>query len=228
MLITRVPEQRNITGRSQCSSCKTQLQARDLIPVLSFVFSKGKCRTCAKPIGYLYPFVELSSGLLFLLAFLLNRDIPSSFFMAGALWLLFVISVIDFRTQTIADVFSILLGIFGVMYQGEIGTLHWSGALTGVAFFGVIWICSKGKSIGSGDIILAGAIGLLLGSWQMMVACLMATYILGAAIASVLLLLGKIHRKSMIPFAPFFALGALFVLAFQDRLHWILSVYFGI
>lgn len=226
MLITRVPEKRYITGRSECRTCKTPLHAASLIPLLSFIWSKGKCRTCGSAIGYLYPFVELSSGLLFLLAFLVNRDIPSSVFMAAALWLLFVISVIDFRTQTIADVFSILLGIVGVMYQNEISSLHWSGALTGAGFFGVMWILSKGRFIGSGDIILGGAIGFLLGSWHMMIACLMVTYIFGAAIASILLLLGKIHRKSMVPFAPFFALGAVFILVFRDRVEWIFSLYF--
>jgi prepilin signal peptidase PulO-like enzyme (type II secretory pathway) len=226
VLITRVPRNEKITGRSKCPQCKTTLSALGLIPLVSFCLSRGKCRTCNKPIGMFYPFVELASGALFLLAFYLNRDIASSAFMAMALWLLFIISVIDIRTKTISDALSIPLCIFGMLYSWEIGGFFFGGALLGIGFFGGLWAVSKGKFIGSGDILLGAGIGFLVGSWQMMMVCIMATYIIGALVASTLLISGKMHRKSTIPFAQFLALGALFVIVFHDRLAVALSIYF--
>ncbi|PIR54384.1 hypothetical protein COU75_01075 [Candidatus Peregrinibacteria bacterium CG10_big_fil_rev_8_21_14_0_10_42_8] len=226
VLITRVPRNKSIAGRSMCPQCGSTLRATSLIPIVSFCMSRGRCRECHTSISMLYPLVELVSGLLFLLAFLLNRDIPSSVFMAMALWLLLVISVIDIRTQTISDVLNIPLCIFGALYNFEIGSFFIGGAMLGVGFFGAMWLVSRGKFIGSGDIILAAGVGFLVGSWQMMLACLMVTYIIGALIASVLLVSGKIHRKSTIPFGQFLALGALFVVVFKDKLSVVLSVYF--
>ena len=226
VLITRIPSNEKITGRSQCPQCKTTLSALSLIPLVSFCLSRGKCRTCSKPIGKFYPLVELASGGLFLLAFFLNRDIASSVFMAMALWLLFVISVIDIRTQTISDMLNIPLCIFGIFYSLEVGAFYWGGALIGVGLFGGLWLISKGKWIGSGDIILGAGVGFLVGSWQMMIICMMMTYVIGATVAVALLIMKKMHRKSTIPFAQFFALGALFVILFRDRLELLLSLYF--
>jgi len=226
VLITRVPCNKSIAGRSMCPQCGSTLRATSLIPIVSFCMSRGRCRECHASISMLYPLVELVSGLLFLLAFFLNRDIPSSVFMAMALWLLFIISVIDIRTQTISDMLSIPLCIFGALYSFETGAFFYSGAMLGAGFFGGMWLLSKGRCIGSGDIILAAGIGFLVGSWQMMIACLMVTYIIGGLIASTLLLSGKIHRKSAIPFGQFLALGALFVVVFRDKLSVIVSLYF--
>jgi prepilin signal peptidase PulO-like enzyme (type II secretory pathway) len=226
VLITRVPNGEKITGRSRCPQCKTTLSAIGLIPLVSFCLSRGKCRTCNKPIGMFYPLIELASGAIFLLAFCLNRDIASSVFMAMALWLLFIISVIDIRTQTISDMLNIPLSIFGIFYSLEIGAFYWGGALVGAGFFGGLWILSKGKWIGSGDIILGAGIGFLVGSWQMMIMCMMMTYIIGAVVAIALVIMGKLHRKSTLPFAQFFSFGALFAVVFRDRLELLISMYF--
>lgn len=226
VLVTRIPSGKSIAGRSRCPQCKKTLSGWSLVPLVSFCMSRGKCRECHNPIGVMYPLIELSSGVLFLLALYLNMDIISSAFMAMALWLLFIISVIDVRTQTISDMLSIPLCIFGALYSWEIGAFSFGGAMLGVGFFGGMWLLSRGRFIGSGDILLGAGIGFLVGSWQMMMACIMATYIIGALVATALLVSGKMNRKSTIPFAQFLALGALFVVICHDRLSILLSVYF--
>src|SRR4051812_148795 len=66
----RVPEKQSIVRpRSHCPSCKRTLDAKDLVPVLSYIFLRGKCRSCGSRISAVYPAVELATGLLFMLAF---------------------------------------------------------------------------------------------------------------------------------------------------------------
>ncbi len=68
-VIYRLEKGKKMTARSYCPKCKKQLKWRDLVPVLSFLILKGKCRSCKKPISWQYPAVELATGLIFLLIF---------------------------------------------------------------------------------------------------------------------------------------------------------------
>ncbi len=100
VLVVRIPQGMRITGRSMCPQCQNPLPPQRLIPVLSYCLSRGRCRICSAPISALYPLLEVSSGAVFVLAYLFNRDIASSMFLAIVLWLLLIISVIDYRTCT--------------------------------------------------------------------------------------------------------------------------------
>ncbi|MFH1112196.1 MAG: prepilin peptidase [Patescibacteria group bacterium] len=70
VIILRLVREKNILGRSRCLDCGIQLKWYDNIPLLSFIFLKGKCRYCARPISWQYPLVELASGLLWLVGYL--------------------------------------------------------------------------------------------------------------------------------------------------------------
>ncbi len=127
---------------------------------------------------------------------------------------------------TIVHALNIPLCIFSIFYAYEIDALVYSGAAVGIAFFGLLWLGSRGKWIGSGDILLGAGIGFLVGDWRMMLIALMLTYVIGALVTGFLLYVGKLHRKSAVPFAPFLGIGALLTTVFYDRILVMLSVYF--
>lgn len=139
-----------------------------------------------------------------------------------------IISVIDMRTQTISDLLNIPLLALAIAYSMLLGQLELGGIILGVAFFGAQWLISRGKCLGSGDIILAASIGALMGSWERMAACLFLTYVLGAAIASTMLLTGYVKRGQYVAFAPFMVIGAVVSLFFEKRIDLLLDLYFGV
>ena len=66
--IDRIPQGKSvIKGRSYCDSCRKTLSWKDLVPVLSFIYLKGKCRYCRHPLSFFYPFIEILTGILFVL-----------------------------------------------------------------------------------------------------------------------------------------------------------------
>lgn len=216
VLIIRLPVCKSIRGRSECPLCHHPLSLVELIPILSYIFLRGRCKHCSAPISIIYPLVELASGLLFLVAAITELSLLTAAFLALALWLLLLITIVDARTKGIPDIFNFPLLLVGVAYSSVAGTNPLSGILMGAGFFAVQWLLSFGRWVGSGDIILAAGIGALLGTWQMTLVMLFFAYVLGALIASVLLLTGKVNRKSHLAFGPFLALGAVLTLLFGE------------
>ncbi len=226
VIVTRVPGGASIGGRSRCQLCDEQIRPIDLFPVLSYIVLRGKCRSCRQRISPLYPMLELLSGGLFLFAAWRQSDELSALLLAFSLWLLLLIALIDWKTQTISDALSLPFIALSALYSAVAGTFMLSGMLVGVSFFGVQWIISRGRAVGSGDIILAAGIGLLVSTAGMMIVCLMITYIVGAMIIIVLLLCKKVHAGGHVSFGPFLALGAFITLAFQERITLLMMVYF--
>ena len=217
--------ERNPSGRSICLQCKKTLGPGELIPIVSFLALGGRCKGCKGKISLLYPSLELAGGILFLYAYIITGAVIPTLTLALTLWLLLTIALIDMRTHTISDAHNIPLIVLAFGYQISLGMFEWTGAVLGAAFFAVLWTLSRGKWIGSGDILLGAGIGALLGPWQMMAACLLITYVVGALIASVLLLTGKVKRGDYVPFAPFLALGTLLTLVFRDRIILLITLY---
>jgi prepilin signal peptidase PulO-like enzyme (type II secretory pathway) len=111
-----------------------------------------------------------------------------------------------------------VLAVAALAYHLLLGDVIWTGALLGLVFFGAQWLLSRGRWVGSGDILLAMALGLLLGSWQHVIIMLMVAYIVGALLVSVLLGLGHMTRTQNIAFGPFLVIGALVTLLFGDQI----------
>jgi len=230
-----------IGGRSSCPHCKKNLQWFELVPLFSFFLQEAKCRSCRKPISWLYPLGELLSGLVFALVPL---HVPGG---AGWIWvavfeIFLLICIIDFRLHIIPDeltIFLAALGLFLVLGNWStdfIGTYrflfglqdgvwlnHLFGAAILGAFFSAIVLLTRGKGMGWGDVKLSLALGFLFG-WPggMMLAA--TSFVLGGASGIALILLGKKNRKSTLPFGPFLGLGAVIIFFFGDKL---LSFYFG-
>jgi len=203
------------------------LAVADLVPVVSYILLGGSCRYCKKPISSQYPIVEALSAVVFLGAFMMFPMEPMiALLFAFALWLLFTIGVFDYFTSFIPDALSVPLIIVGLWFQMVQGNLPLLPILIGFTFFGFQWLISKGRWVGSGDMFLGAGIGALVGTVFLTGAALFFAYIFGALVASALLLSGKMHRKSHIPFGPFLVLGTFTVLLFQERILFIQSIWF--
>lgn len=184
-------------GRSICPQCKHNLSLFDLIPVLSFIFLGAKCRYCKKPISWRYFIVEILSGLIFL-----------NFGLSGFMyWLMLVIAVMDWETMLVSDLLIVIwtiLVIFNIQYS--MSNLY--GLLIGAITIGLIWLLSKGRAMGSGDIEIAAVLGLWLG-FPKVISGLWFAFVIGGIYGAYLLLTKKAKLKSQIPFGPFLLIGGL-------------------
>lgn len=225
VLIDRLPAGRSIAGRSRCDGCNRALRVAELVPLLSWLWLRGRCRTCKARIPVRVPAVELGSAVLGWIAYatFIDRGVAALPFlvlpMFLGMWALLLIAVIDLRTRLIPDLLTAIVFAAGLFLQWfRYGELPWLGPVIGVAFFGLQWLVSRGRWIGSGDILLAGAIGALVGTAHGMVWVILLAYITGSLTAVGLLATKRLNRRDMIPFGPFLVLAALLVLLLGDRL----------
>ncbi|MBI5466703.1 MAG: prepilin peptidase [Candidatus Kerfeldbacteria bacterium] len=208
ILRTRLGES-SVRGRSRCPHCGRDLSWLELIPVASFAWLRGRCRHCRKHISWQYPIVEGLTAAAFIgvvLAQPLTLLTLLSWIVASCL---LIIAVYDFRWALLPDGFTLSLAIVGLVSAlvGGLPPLEvLLGGLAGAGFFGLQYVLSKKRWVGSGDILLGGALGLLLG-WRMLGLALFLAYFIGALVASVLLLLKRQHASASIPFGPYLAIG---------------------
>lgn len=237
-----------LKGRSYCFSCSAELKANDLIPIFSYILLKGRCRHCGSKIPYLAFSVEIIMGILSLIAAfksgLLNFDFsvnhPSfiiqnnfSFLLATSYLLLLsiyavilLISIYDLRHFIIPDRFLIFLLAF-VFLHNSYFTIHNSFLFSlfsgfAVAFpFLLIFLVSRGRWIGLGDIKYMAVLGFWLGL-AVGISAIVLAFWLGAAYSALALAAKKFSSqknlpafvnnftiKSEIPFGPFISLGAI-------------------
>jgi prepilin signal peptidase PulO-like enzyme (type II secretory pathway) len=218
VLIARIPKGESIGGRSMCPRCKEELAAWEIVPLLSYLVLRGRCGHCGKRISVQYPIIEGATAILFVLAVSIAGEPIAAGILALILWLLLLIAVIDERTQMIPDVFSIPLVVLCVAEAIFLGTIEPIGPLILGLFFALQWLLSRGKWVGSGDVLLGIALGFLLGGWMRAVFCLALAYIIGGAVASFLLLSNRADRKTHVAFAPFLAASALLTLLYGNAL----------
>ncbi|MBI5045969.1 MAG: prepilin peptidase [Candidatus Niyogibacteria bacterium] len=222
-----------MTGRSRCFSCGAQLQWFDLVPLLSFLWLRGKCRTCGSRISCQYPLVELSTGLVFYaiyfkwMVFAANFSgvMGAMFFLWGfAFWSIFLVSAVyDLRHKILPDqntyllIIIALLGI--IIFDRE---RLWPSVAIGGAlflFFAGLWFISRGRWMGFGDAKLFFGAGLFLG-WPQALLALFFSFWIGAIISiAVALWRKKLNLKSEIPFAPFIFLGSFIAFLWGDAIY---------
>ncbi|KGP90926.1 prepilin peptidase [Pontibacillus chungwhensis BH030062] len=225
----RVPKKEMfIQSRSHCLNCNYTLTWRDLVPVLSYITLKGKCRNCKKSISPLYPIVEAATGFLYAYSFI--RFCFSTELIVALLFtsLLVIITVTDLTYMLIPNV--ILLFFLPFLIIGRvISPLDpwWdslAGGATGLILTAIIIIASKG-GMGGGDMKLFGVIGIVLGLPGVLLAFFLST-LYGSVISGGLLLFKKIDRKKPVPFGPYIVLGALTSYFFKDPIiDWYLQLF---
>lgn len=210
VLIDRLPKGENVlTGRSRCDHCGKSLRWFELIPLLSFLLQGGRCRRCHARLSWQYPIVELVTGIAFFYG--VNPLLFSS---------LLVIFVADLKYQIIPDSM-IVIGVIGVIgVLGVIGENFFAG-IGAAAFFLLLWLITRGKGMGLGDVKLAFLMGLLLGFPKIVVAAYLA-FLTGAAVGVILILLRKKDLKSKIAFGPFLIIGAVAAILWGEKLALVL------
>lgn len=191
-------------GRSHCPRCKTQLTVRDLVPILSFVLLRGRCRRCGAPISVQYPLVEFVTGILLMLSY------PNILLFIFAC-LLLVLFVIDLKSFILPDTFTVLLLVLAFIQW----PVSWWGMVTGAGFLFLLWAITRGKGIGLGDVKLMVPVGLVAGV-SGTISILFFAFSLGAIIGLSLIATGRANRKTAIPFGPFLAGATMFILLFPQ------------
>ncbi len=210
MLIPRLHEGKKgiVMGRSECPKCQAQLTIRDLIPLFSYLFYKGRCAHCKKSISKWYPFTELLSLLAFLFLGIFSPDWATWGSMAPIVFTLLFIFIYDLRYQEIHDAIllpGILYAAVWASFQGSFVNGLW-GAGIAFIFFGGQWLISRGRWLGSGDIVIGIFLGLILG-WEKMSVALFFSYILGSVVGLLLLATRKAETGSAVPLGPFLVAG---------------------
>jgi len=210
----RVPKNESIvTPPSHCTICDRRLTFKDLVPVFSFVFLKGKCRGCGTKIHWIYPVMELTTGVLFAFAY---WKIGFSFELIVAILfisMLVIITVSDLAYMLIPDKVLLFFGTLLIIARVFSPLEPWWDSIIGtVGGFGLlllIAILSKG-GMGGGDIKLFAVIGLVLGLIPTLLTLFLAAFI-GAIVGVIHLRRSKQGRKTPVPFGPSIALAAIIV-----------------
>lgn len=228
VVVYRLKEHETILGRSFCRQCQHQIRWYDNIPLISFLFLRGKCRDCAAPISWHYPCLELVTALCFVLIGHYFFDILNSQTWAETLWLVLLVSLL--LAMAVYDMIhmeiplSLLIAglvVTGVFLLFDHGGQRLSlesrlvqsvfGALViGGFFFALVYI-SKETWMGWGDVWLGTLAGLIVGLPSALF-LLTLSFGTGALISIGLMIFGDKGMKSQVPFAPYLVLGTLLAL----------------
>ncbi len=223
--IYRIPRKESIVfPDSHCPKCGQEIRKLDNIPLISFLFLKGKCRYCGERISLRYPLVELATAVLLLL--LLYRYGLTLDFMAFGFFacVLIVISAIDFEHMLIPNMIiipSIITGLFIVLVidyhtfgESLLGFLVGGGVLLLIALVAPYFL--KQEGLGGGDIKLAAFIGIFLGRYVLI--ALFCSFFIGGLVGVAVLLAKRKNLKDPLTFGPFLSSGALITLFFGIQL----------
>jgi leader peptidase (prepilin peptidase)/N-methyltransferase len=215
VLVKRLPVGRPVAiGRSACDHCRRTLGWRDLIPLVSWVSTRGRCRHCGQAIALFYPAVELAALGVALWALLV---LPGWIAWAGAGfgWVLLTLAWIDQEHFLLPDVVTLPLAVAGVAVAWVIDPAtildHVIGAAAGVVLFaGLAWAyraLRRRDGLGGGDAKLLGALGAWVG-WQGLPTVVLYAAVSGLALALILAARGRrIELGHRLPFGPHLCLG---------------------
>lgn len=242
-LVWRVHKKRKWWGkeRSICPKCKHQLSAQDLVPIASWLFLKGKCRYCQKPISTQYPFVELLTAGLFSLSYIFW---PIGFTVFGVMafivWLFCVVValallVYDAKWLLLPNgmvatltVSSVLLAFLIALDAQNAGKFVYA-TLSGLVFYGLLYglyYYSYGKWIGGGDVKMAFALGVIAGTIPNVFLLIFLASGIGTIITAPLLLTNRLSLKAKVPFGPLLIIATFIIFLFGSQLiNWYLTTF---
>lgn len=225
-------------GRSMCPDCEHPLAAKDLVPVVSWLWLRGKCRYCRQAIHWQYPAVEALTAILFALSASVLAPTTMLGYANLAFWLailtlLIILAVYDLRWMILPDKVMVpAIVVTSVYLVFEAASAHSLVTLRGplIAAFAVaalfygIAAFSGGNAMGGGDIKLVFMMGLLLGLKGTAVALFIA-FNSAAIIGIALIMSHKRRRRDHIPFGPFLVAGTIIAFLYgQSIIGWYLSI----
>jgi prepilin signal peptidase PulO-like enzyme (type II secretory pathway) len=214
VLADRLPNEKSILGRSKCDNCKKTLKAKDLIPIVSFLYLQGKCRYCHSPLSYQYLFAEILTGVMFVVTYLFVglESIPNLVFSLVIVSSLIAIFFADLRYGIIPDeilaVAVIASFIWLGIFQQDLFINHLLSGIGAFLFFLMIFLLTRGRGMGFGDVKLAFLLGLFLGFPDIVLALYIA-FLTGGIVGIILILWKKKKLKSSVAFGPFLILGTI-------------------
>jgi leader peptidase (prepilin peptidase)/N-methyltransferase len=212
-----------VVPRSRCSSCGTQVAAWQNIPVISWLFLRGRCASCKAPISVRYPLIELFTGLLSGLVVWQHGSGVTTAFLLLLIWGLIALTMIDIDHQLLPDKITLpllWLGLAFSLLHEATDTLPFPntqaaviGAIVGyLSLWSVYWafkLTTGKEGMGYGDFKLLAVLGAWLG-WQMVPLIILLSAVVGTVVGVSMILLLKHDRQVPIPFGPYLA-GAGFI-----------------
>jgi len=234
-------EESFISGRSRCESCRHQLSWRDNLPLLSFIFLAGRCRSCQQPIAkrhFISELLAFSSAFVF---YGLYLSLPSlqafpPFSLIIYFLFFFVLTFVvwaDLQYLLVPDFLVALLTTFAIVLlfiDGGSWLMPFSAAVFAVIFFLLLYFVAKKllrqEALGLGDVKLMVPLALIL-SWPGVLVAIFLAFLSGGFFAMMVLALGRKKIGQALPFAPFLVLGAALSFFYgQALLDWYLKFLF--
>lgn len=221
--IYRIPAEKSVVNPpSSCGSCNHRLNALDLVPILSYLFLRGKCRYCGEKVSIRYLLVEFFTGVLICLIYI-RYGFTYLFLKYSILtFFLIVIALIDYDTTDVYSVTTIpgiILGFVFVAFEslnGCTGVVNYLGnfaqlSLGGLIAFALIGaICYFTGGMGEGDIEIAVLGGIFIG-WKLTIFMLLFSFIIGGFFGIILILTKKKKKTDYVPFGPSIAISIFLV-----------------
>jgi leader peptidase (prepilin peptidase)/N-methyltransferase len=249
VIIFRLEKEQFILGRSKCPNCKKNLRFLDLIPVLSFLLLRGKCHYCHEKISWQYPLIELTAGFAIVAIFLrvsgvdltdlnkplifgLNQFLDFIFYLfcMSALIIIFAYDLKHLIIPNKVIYFAVAISLFYWLLRLVLNGPSFDfkptffSILFSFAFFAGLFFLSKGKWIGAGDVKFSIFIAFII-PWPHILITLFMSFVLGAILGLILVLLKKKKMTSKIPFGPFLAFSTFLTIFFGDAiLNWYLGL----
>ncbi len=219
------PKYNLVVPRSACPNCSHKITALENIPIISYLFLRGKCSGCKTPISSRYPLIEAITGIL---AGVIAWKFGVSSFAVAALiftFALIALTFIDFDAQLLPDDITLPLLWLGLLFNIGGGFTDLQSAVIGamagyLALWSIYWlfkIITGKEGMGYGDFKLLAAIGAWFG-WQLLPAVILLSSVVGSIIGITLMILAKRGREIPIPFGPYLALGGIAALFWGPQL----------
>lgn len=211
--------------RSACPSCGHKITALENIPVISYLFLKGRCSSCHANISLRYPLIEALTGILIGLVSWKFGYTSTTLFAWIFCFALVSLTFIDFDTQLLPDDITLPLLWLGLLFNLNNGFTSLNAAVIGaIAGYMILWsiywafkLATGKEGMGYGDFKLLAAIGAWFG-WQLLPAVILLSSVLGAIIGISLIIFTKRGRETPMPFGPFLAIGGIAALFLGPQL----------
>jgi leader peptidase (prepilin peptidase)/N-methyltransferase len=236
VVVSRVPAGESVLRpRSRCPRCGVEIRNRDNVPVVSWLVLGGRCRSCGERIPASYPLLELSTTVLVVAGAVAYERPWIAVMMAAFLSLVPAISWIDIRHRIIPNriTYPAFLGFAGYVVLARLfdgGTDPVRGLIGALAYAGVLFLIALvSRGMGMGDVKLALVIGVVLGSLGLrFVGVAGAAAVVFGGLGGIVALAAGRGRKSMIPFGPYMAAGAVVAAFWGEQIaDWYLRAFVG-
>jgi leader peptidase (prepilin peptidase)/N-methyltransferase len=215
-----------VTPPSTCPQCGHRIRAYENVPILSYLFLRGRCAGCKARISVRYPIVEAISGIV---AGYIGWRFGLTLVTAGALlfaWSLIALTAIDIDTQLLPDDITLPLLWLGILLNLVGGFVPLQSAVIGavagyLSLWSVYWLFKlvTGKEgMGYGDFKLLGAIGAWLG-WKMLPAVILLSSLVGAIVGITMIVFARHGRNTPIPFGPYLAVAGLIAMFWGETIN---------